>query len=161
MTTAQGWVSFVGDRMSQSEISRETGIPRSTVGFVMRGERDLPTEYQSIMRNLYQRTAYQSMREAGASADIAKKFSWYSPGRVTQIDETYDELTSKTAFGVTLKQKNDAEDRGEYYSVKEHYDDILEQIKANYRISKKDWQDIANYVTTQILGEEGFEWETD
>lgn len=159
MTTGQSWVKFVGERYSDADISRMTGIPRSTVGFVHRGERTLPTEYLKSMRNLYQRTAYRAMREGGASTEIAHKFSWYSAGRVNQVDKIYDELTSKTAFGVTLKRKLEAEDEGYTFDFKEEYDSVLEQIKENYRRSKKDWQDIANYVATKILGEEGFEWE--
>ena len=161
MSLANAWVNFVGNRMSDTEMSRLTGIPRSTIGFVHRGERDLPSEYNSVMRNLYQRTAYAEMRDSGASAEIAKKFSWYSPGRVEQVDELYEELTSKKAFGVTLREQIEAEDEGSPFNFTDRYTEVLEQIKANYRKSKKDWQDIANYVTTQILGEEGFEWETE
>jgi transcriptional regulator with XRE-family HTH domain len=154
-------MGFIGERMSQADISRETGIPRSTVGFVMRGERELPTEYTSSLRNLYQRTAYAEMRESGASVEIAKKFSWYSPGRVEQVDDIYDELTSKTAFGACLKAQREAEDAGEFYSIKDHYEDVLEQVKENYSKSRKDWEDISNYVAEKILGEEGFEWVND
>ena len=85
---------YVGDTRSDMWIARETGIPRSTLGYVRRGERRLPERYRSQIRNLYQREGYRRMREVGVSRAQARRFSWYTPAKVREVTETVKKLVA-------------------------------------------------------------------
>lgn len=85
MTWSQGLLQFATKYKSQASISRATGIPTSTLSYVIRGERTLPSKYHTSLRNEYQRTAYQVLRSSGLSATQARRFSWYSPSRIYNV----------------------------------------------------------------------------
>lgn len=51
--------------VSDSAVSKMTGIPRSTVGYVMRGQRDLPGKYFDVTMAHYGERAISEMENAG------------------------------------------------------------------------------------------------
>ena len=78
MTIAQRRIEFIRSTRSDRWIARESGIPRSTIGYVRRGERVLSTDQQKLMRNVYQREAYSRMRDTGFSRTQARRYTWYA-----------------------------------------------------------------------------------
>lgn len=82
-SVAQNRIEFISVTRSDTWIAAQTGIPRSTVGFVRRGERDLPSKYQTTLRNAFQREAYARMRETGFSTTQARRYSWYSTEQIS------------------------------------------------------------------------------
>lgn len=82
---SQERLEFATRYQSQASISRATGIPQSTLSYVIRGERTLPSKYHTVLRNMYQRTAYSVLKDAGLSSTQARRFSWYSPTRIENV----------------------------------------------------------------------------
>jgi len=76
---------FLRSKTTLTNISQSTGIPVSTLSYVSRGERNLPSKYITPLRNFYQRTSYQLMRTAGISVNQAHRFSWYQPEKVQLV----------------------------------------------------------------------------
>lgn len=87
-------LGYIGDTRSDIWIARETGIPRSTLGYVRRGERRLPTQYRAAVRNLYQREAYRRLREVGVSSIQARRFSWYTVKKVRAVTDIVNKLVA-------------------------------------------------------------------
>lgn len=87
-------LGYIGDTRSDIWIARETGIPRSTLGYVRRGERRLPVQYERVLRNLYQREGYRRMVEVGMSTRQATRFSWYTPAKIREVTDTVKKLVA-------------------------------------------------------------------
>lgn len=123
-TTKQ--IRFLYETMNDNEISLLTGIPRSTVGYVRRGERRLPSNYNRSLRQHYQQSAYERLYTQGASAYEAKRFSWYSPDTVSElITDLYDRV-EYYAKGAAMSRIRKLEEQGIYYD----YDQILMQARG-------------------------------
>lgn len=82
---------------TQKAISQLSSIPTSTLSYVVRGLRNLPGKYNSILRNLYQRTVMYNLKSLGASYYIRKRFSWYIPERVQQVEQIFFNLVENKA----------------------------------------------------------------
>jgi len=76
---------FLRTKTTLTNISQQTGIPISTLSYVSRGERNLPSQYVTPLRNFYQRFSYQQMRTAGIAVNQAHRFSWYQPEKVQLV----------------------------------------------------------------------------
>ena len=98
---------FTLQDQSQAWVSRETGIPKSTLSYVARGIRALPKQYELANRNVYQREGYRRMEETGVSANQARRFSWYVPEKVTNVISTVNEKVKYLKVGY-LGQKEHA-----------------------------------------------------
>ena len=139
-TAAQ--LSFVADTRSDAWIAQETGIPRSTVGFVRRGERDLPEQYSTAIRALYQREAYDRMKETGFSAMQANRFRSYAPDSVRYYMAEVSNKISELAWGLAIQLKESDEESGIFNSLESYYQDAADQIKEGFQHSikqKEDW----------------------
>lgn len=95
MTLARARLTAVKETLSQAEISRQTGIPQSTLSYVLSGERELPDKYKKATRNIYQRTTYRQLRDTGLSATQARRWSWYSPPTVTKVWSEVGDVVDK------------------------------------------------------------------
>ena len=90
-------VQFLLQQTTQAEVSRETGIPSSTLSYGSRGLRDVPSSYTNDLRNYYQRQAYERARVAGVNVTSARRISWTSPENVTmKIAQFNDKVLSFT-----------------------------------------------------------------
>ena len=138
----QARLSYVLESLSQSEVSRQIGIPRSTLQYEIAHNIPLGTQYQEALRNLYQRTAYANMREAGFSAEQARRFSWYSPERVVTNIGLMEEKVLE--FSVT-RLANAELKSGEIWSNREraeYLNMIKDRVREGLRRSKAPVEDI-------------------
>lgn len=97
MIWASRRLQYLNQRMSQAQISRLTGIPASTISFAIREQRMLPPRHVRQLRNLYSRTVFRDLRDAGISYDIARAARQWSPLRVTNLLEQATSLVEKLA----------------------------------------------------------------
>lgn len=144
-TIDQRRIGFLTDHRSDIWIARETGIPRATVGFVRRGERQLPAQYTASLRNAFQREAYGRMREIGFSSHQAKRFSWYAPEsiriRIADMKLTVNKLT----LGVSAQKERKLRKEGIPYDEVELWADTWDDIVEGLQRSKKTIEDIGEY----------------
>ena len=93
-------VQFLNQAESLATISEETGIPRSSLSYIARGERNLPKIYQTPLSNYYRRQAYSRLRDVGLSSVQANRFRWYAPEKVLGVENTMREKIQELTLGV-------------------------------------------------------------
>ena len=135
-------LGYLFGTVSDLFIARETGIPRSTLGFVRRGERKLPSIYTNQIRNTYQRTIYAEMKSYGFSATQARRFSWYAPEtiRVQIID--YRLRVQEMSLGVMTNRITTFENEGIAYDEISEYEKAFADVEEGLRNSKAPVEDI-------------------
>lgn len=74
MSWASDRLEFLAGKYSYRYISEYTGIPISTISYVVRGERVLGAQYLQNLGSFYQREAYATLRARGYSAITARAF---------------------------------------------------------------------------------------
>jgi hypothetical protein len=85
---------YILEKRTQQWLSSISGIPQSTISRVKNNQINLPTKYASALRNVYQKEAYGNLKIVGASASQAKRFSWYIPETVKDVQSTLQETRS-------------------------------------------------------------------
>jgi hypothetical protein len=122
--------------MTQADIARNASIPSSTMSYVMRGERELPSTYNPNLRNLYQRTAYKALREKGMSTTQARRFSWYAPSKIVEVLQQAIDIVQKISSARFAKYKEYLQSIGQYTTDEAVLESLTKAIRD--AISKSD-----------------------
>ena len=88
---------------SAAWVSRQTGIPQSTLSYVRRGLRQLPDKYVNPLRNTFQREAYARLRAQGAPTFEARRYSWLTPERAQTAIDTLTIKRGELTMGYVQK----------------------------------------------------------
>lgn len=147
ITRASRSLTYLGDLRTDAWISRASGIPIETIGYVRTGERNLPGEYAAPLRNLYQREAYQNMRDIGFSFHQARRFSSYAPQGVTERSTTIKNIITELATGHAANAIDKLEKLGKPYSAEAVYNDSYRKMQEAMRRSHKDYETQRDYLT--------------
>ena len=141
--------------MTQAEISRQTGIPTSTVSYVLREERNLPAQYNPGLRNAFQREAYHNLREAGLSSTQADRFKWYVPGTVTIVTEQTTGIVGSIVDKRMEAYSQYLKSQGTYISEEDTRARLMEAIAESIQKSELPYERILSieYRNTSELGE--------
>jgi hypothetical protein len=103
-TWASVRLEFLRGFMSRAAIRAETGLTTAMQEEILT-EKYIPIgETRNFIRNLYQRTAYDQLKDAGFSASQASRFRGYAPVTVLDRMETLTGMISDLAKGA-LDQK--------------------------------------------------------
>ncbi len=76
------------------DIAEITGIPVSTISYVIRGERILQGRYHLPLRSMYERQVYGDLRALGMSAQMARRFRSFSTERIVQYQSKANEVVN-------------------------------------------------------------------
>lgn len=138
-------IGFLITYKSQSWISRETGIPRSTLSYVARGLRELPQQYKTTLTNTYGREAYAQLRNSGLSSYQANRWKWYIPETAQSvIDNTILKVKELTTYWIG--KRNYALGRNLTESeIASQWDETEEEVKDALRKSQKPTEEIWGY----------------
>lgn len=137
-------LTFATRATTQAAVARSIGVSPSTVSKWVRGVTNIPrTAYKSI-RNVYQKSAYNTLRGVGAPSAHARKFSAYAPGSVDLKLVEYSNLHAQYTAGAfsSLAIDTDAILNQDY--INRLWDDMSEQILEGMRKSQKspeEWQE--------------------
>ncbi len=147
MSASQDRLNFMKDQgMSDITIEGLTGIPRSTVGFVRRGERTLPNEYVRGLYNDYRKVSYHYLTEEAMPYHQARK---YSSASVQKVNETGVEMrmlvTQSTRGAITGKLAALAK-KGIIPDLKQIGKDMLAAVQKGFRKSHKSIEQYRDYM---------------
>lgn len=153
MTWAQSALEYLSKEFSDSWIARQTGIPRSTVGFVRRGERTLPAEYGAELKNYFQREAYSDLRDTGFSYHEARRYSSYAPETIRSVQDEMDFIVDRLSTGRAGYIQRQREALGEVFDWDDEKEGIMEDVRESLRQSRKAWFEIRDYPVGGIWAE--------
>lgn len=126
-------------------VSKESGIPYSTLWRFVNQLRDLPERYENSLKNVYSRTVYDNLRNLGFSSYQANRFRWYAPSSVIEREDIFKErLDFYTQGIIATKLKKSAY----YYTedeIKSIYENEIEKLKEGFRKSKKTYEQWISY----------------
>lgn len=111
MTWALERLLYLNQRYSFSQIEAQTGIPKTTISYVTRGERLLPTKYILPLRNAFARYNYLQLREAGLPTQLARSLRWASEDKRNQYLTSANKLIGQLVdyrfnqYNETLKRQ--------------------------------------------------------
>ncbi len=138
-------LQYINQTRSQTWIANQTGIPRSTVGFVLRGERTLPSKYSLNARRIYQTEVYRNLKSAGMSANQATRFKWYAPEAVGLKTSIMKEIVKESTL-LRIGQKITADKKkGIISTIEDYWKDTTEEVKDAYRKSDSTYDDWIEY----------------
>jgi len=79
------WLEWLSEGRTDVWISERSGIPRSTIGFVRRGQRDLPAIYRTALRSAYQSETTRRLDAIGVPHRESIRMSMKRPEDQRQI----------------------------------------------------------------------------
>jgi len=133
MNIAQRRLSYMFETKTDTWIAQQTGIPRSTVGFVRRGERALPSQYDYDLRLGYQRVSYSNLREEGMNTDQARKFSSYSPESSGLKQMIMKDIVNGSTMNACIQEKLRLEKEGISIEIKDIWDTMHDQVVEGFQ----------------------------
>jgi len=137
---------ILGSGKSLNQVSKETEIPYSTLWYYQNGQRNLPDKYENSIYNMYTRTSYAKLKEAGLNATQANRFRWYAPDSVIKIETQVTEAVleySKYALGQKAAREGiiATEDW-----IAQNIDDYMTKIKKNFSNSPITKEEYVQYL---------------
>lgn len=135
-------LGYVAEQRSPGWIARETGIPRGALARLAEPGRIIPKQYETSLRNLYQRETYRRLRDVGFSFHQARRFSSYAPEAVGIKTLDMHLKIQDLTIGAIGK---DRWERGvaEYAPIEsDEWDEMYESIADAMRKSKKPWEEL-------------------
>ena len=141
-SSSSEYMQFMHDTRTDVWIAEQTGIPRSTLGFVRRGEREMPAQYTDALRTLYQGESTTYLTNRGYPTTEAVRLSSSMPDQIRSLSSELDGYIEKIAELHTAKAYDLAEQAGKAFNENQYFADALEKIKANIARSDLSYSDL-------------------
>lgn len=154
MNASQNRVKFMTKAgMSDVDISLLTGIPRSTIGFVRRGERLLPSEYIRPMYDGFRKVNYNVLREAGLPYHQARKYSSSSVKTSSDVAVEMRMIVEQSTAGAVIGKTVALEKKGILPDPFQVEQDMTAAVLKGYRKSHKDFKQMQDYMLRKAVDE--------
>lgn len=140
---------------SDVDIANLTGIPRSTIGFVRRGERNLPSEYVRPLYDMYRKVNYHILRDEAFSYSQARKYSSSSVKTSTEVAVEMRMMVTQSTRGAITGKVTALEKKGILPDLRQVQKDMLAAVRRGYMKSHKDFKQWQDYFMRKK------EWQTD
>lgn len=130
-------------KTSERELSRQTGIARSTLYDIKHHKYQCSEKHYQSIRNYFQRQAYSVLREAGLSSYKADRYKWYRPESIMEIKNRVGSVVSYLTNVRLQSHLTHLDNEGVSYDLEYEAQEIEEGIKESLRKSKKsveDWE---------------------
>ena len=148
MSASKDRLNYLSEQgLSDTTIAGLTGIPRSTIGFVRRGERQLSSEYLTPLYNQTRRVAYHELTEDGLPYHQARKFSSRSTQTINETSMEMSMITSQSIRGAITGKLADNDRKGITQSITEIRKAMTDAVMNGYRASHKSFDDFKDYLT--------------
>ena len=135
-------LNYVAEQRSLGWIARESGIPRSALARLAEPGRIIPRQYETSLRNMYQRESYRRLREVGFSFHQARRFSSHAPESVSIKTLDMHLIIQDLTIGAVAREH---EEMGlpEYSPISaDLWDEMYTDIRDSMQKSKKPWEDL-------------------
>ena len=139
---ATEYMQFMHDTRTDAWIAEQTGIPRSTLGFVRRGEREIPSKYADVLRTFYRGESTLYLTNRGYPTTEAVRLSSSMPTQIRSLSADLDTYIEKIAELHTAKAYDLAEQAGKAFNENQYFADALEKIKDNIARSDLSYSDL-------------------
>lgn len=147
MSASQEYLQFMSEQgMSDTTISGMTGIPRSTVGFVRRGERSLPSEFKRSLYDDYRKVSYHYLTSESMPYHQARKYSSRSAKTVQETGVEMRMLVTQSTRGAITGKLAGLEKRGVIPDMKQVQKEMLAAVQAGYKKSHKSLEQYRDYM---------------
>ncbi len=147
MSASKDYLDFMSEQgMSDITISGMTGIPRSTIGFVRRGERSMPTEYRRGLYDDYRKVSYHALSEESLPYHQARRFSSSSPKTVNETMVEMRVLVTQSTRGAITGKLAKLHKQGIIPDLKQIAKDMLAAVKKGFKKSHKSLEQYRDYM---------------
>ena len=147
--TDYGRYQYLLSTMSQSRVSQETGIPRSTLYDFSKQSYGLSDAQSQSLRNAYGRTVYGELRELGMSRTQATRFEFQKLETVEYVKDAMKQLVPELSQGVYEMREHVAKQRGVEWDEPTERQNATETVLYGLRKSKKTKEEWEQY---QVAG---------
>lgn len=139
-------INYLLESHSQAWISKETGIPQSTLSYAVNELREIPSKYNSSIATVYMQDVSYRLNQAGAPANQATRLSINEPGQVRNIQNYIEDTAHKLTEGYIIKQSTaqDIPNSKLQSFIDENYETALSYIRTSLQNSVKpieEWED--------------------
>ena len=148
-----------GQGLSDTTIAGLTGIPRSTVGFVRRGERQLPSEYYNKLYNDTRKVAYNVLTSEGLPYHQARIYSQKAIPTIQETSVEMQSITSTSIEGAITGKLAQNERKGITQTMTEIRKAMTDAVMAGFRASHKSYDDFQDYISKEETQEPTIEEE--
>lgn len=138
-------LSYLMEKTSLRSISRQTGISYTQVWRYSKGLIDVPSGFDKAIRNTYQRTVYNTVRDIGMSTSQARRFSWMSPESASRIEKKMSTMVDMMTEGSLTNSQIAHERRGLAFDRDAVRQDYKWSIQEGLRNSDKTLEEWENY----------------
>lgn len=142
MTDWTEYLDFMHEFRTDVWLSEQSGIPRSTIGFVRRGERSLPAQYTNAARSAYQSAMYDVLGEEGFPRKARFQYSFVGRERFAELQSELEDIVEQVARNWTIQASIRAEAKGTYFNWQDYYEDALEKAAETVYYSEMPWDDL-------------------
>lgn len=137
MSWASERLQWLNQRYSYAVIRDYTGIPESTISYVIRGMSVLPAQYAVPLSRYFNRESYGALRAAGATASIARSLRGTSLERINAFLESGNSLIIQLAQSRFDQYKRYLIQEGRYTSDADVLQRLAQSIAKNMGKSAK------------------------
>jgi len=137
-------LTYLKESYTQSTISEMTGIPQSTLSYVIRGLRELPVQYFGAVVNTFQTEAYRRLTTAGSPSLEAETVSRSTVDLARDKEQFIHTVANQLTMGYIIRSavNDDAEITQSYIddNWSTAYGDIVNSLR-NSTLPVDDWKD--------------------
>jgi len=139
-------LQYLNETHTQTWISQQTGIPQSTLSYVLREQRELPQQYYSGVLTTYMTNTAYRMSDAGLPVHQVPRFQVQEPEIVRSVTAYVNDTAMKLAEGYVIKQAYDQDipDSQVQSYINDNISDAVQYIRDSLRRSEKpieEWED--------------------
>lgn len=128
MNVTQSKLSYIANYRSGLEIELQTGVSMFNQNAILSGGIKPTSEEQQMIRNMYQRTAYANLREAGMPYHQARRYSWQMPKPVEKLVAHTTSVIEQLAQYATAERVAILDTQGISYDIMDIYSDMYESV---------------------------------